>query len=53
MPADVSLANAKDADKTFKEQVCRPMQEILEHKVNKLVKELTDAFELKIGRAHV
>ena len=47
MPADVSLANAKDADKTFKEQVCRPMQEILEHKVNKLVKEITDAFELR------
>jgi PBSX family phage portal protein len=47
MPADVSLANAKDADKTFKEQVCRPMQEDLEYKINKIVKEFTDAFELR------
>ena len=47
MPANVSLANAKDADKTFKEQVCRPMQEELEYKINKIVVEFTDAFELR------
>ena len=47
MPADVSLANAKDADKTFKEQVCRPMQEVLEYKVNKVIKDFTDMFELR------
>jgi capsid portal protein len=47
MPADVSLANAKDADKTFKEQVCRPMQEELEYKLNKIIAEFTDAFELR------
>ena len=49
MPADVSLANAKDADKTFKEQVCRPMQEELEHKINFIIKEYTDAFMLRFN----
>jgi PBSX family phage portal protein len=49
MPADVSLANAKDADKTFKEQVCRPMQEELEHKLNKLMAEFTDAFVIRFN----
>ena len=49
MPADVSLANAKDADKTFKEQVCRPMQEELEHKLNLIMREFTDAFVLRFN----
>jgi len=49
MPADVSLANAKDADKTFKEQVCRPMQEELEHKLNLIIKEFTDAFIIRFN----
>ena len=49
MPQGVSLANAKDADKTFKEQVCRPMQVELEHKINLLIKEFTDAFKLKFN----
>lgn len=43
----VNLALAKDADKTFKEQVCGPRQDMLEKKINKIVKELTDAFTLK------
>lgn len=43
-----SLALAKDADKTFKEQVCAPEQRILNIKLNKIFKELTDAFELKL-----
>jgi PBSX family phage portal protein len=47
MPQGVSLANAKDADKTFKEQVCRPMQEELEYKINKIISEFTDAFVLR------
>lgn len=47
MPQGVSLANAKDADKTFKEQVCRPMQEELEYKINKIMSEFTDAFLLR------
>lgn len=45
----VSLAAAKDADKTFKEQVCRPEQRILEKKLNKMVKELTEVFVLKLN----
>lgn len=44
-----SLAVARDADKTFKEQVCAPEQKILEKKLNKLIKEVTDAFELKLN----
>ena len=47
MPQGVSLANAKDADKTFKEQVCRPRQEELEFKINLIIKEFTDAFLLR------
>lgn len=45
----VSLAVARDADKTFKEQVCGPQQRILEKKLNRIVKELTDAYELKLN----
>ena len=49
MPAGVNLASAKDADKTFKEQVCRPRQEELEFKINLIVKEFTDAFVLRFN----
>lgn len=45
----VSLAVAKDADKTFKEQVCQPEQKILEKKLNKIFKELTDLFVIKLN----
>ena len=45
----VSLAVARDADKTFKEQVCRPEQTIFEKKLNKIIKELTDVFALKLN----
>lgn len=45
----LSLAIARDADKTFKEQVCAPEQKILEKKLNRLVRELTDAFEMKLN----
>lgn len=47
--AGMNLALAKDADKTFKEQVCAPEQRILEKKLNGIIKELTDAFELKLN----
>lgn len=43
-----SLAASRDADKTFKEQVCRPEQKIVEKKLNKIFKEITDIFELKL-----
>jgi PBSX family phage portal protein len=44
-----SLAVARDADKTFKEQVCAPEQRVLEKKLNRMVRELTDAFEIKMN----
>ena len=49
MPQGVSLANAKDADKTFKEQVCRPRQEELEVKINKIIAEFTNDFVLRFN----
>ena len=48
-PEGVNLAVARDADKTFKEQVCRPAQMILEKKVNKIFEEKTDALTLKFN----
>jgi PBSX family phage portal protein len=48
-PQGVSLANARDADKTFKEQVCKPVQDILEKKLNKLIEEMTDALQIKFN----
>lgn len=39
-PEGVNLAVARDADKTFKEQVCGPEQDTLSKKVNKVVKEI-------------
>jgi PBSX family phage portal protein len=45
----VNLANAVDMDKTFKEQVCRPEQDILEKKLNKIIKELTDVVVLQLN----
>lgn len=44
-----SLAASRDADKTFKEQVCRPEQKIAEKKLNKVFREITDIFELKLS----
>ena len=48
-PEGVNLAVARDADKTFKEQVCRPAQMILEKKLNKIFEEKTDALTLKFN----
>ncbi len=45
----VSLAVARDADKTFKEQVCRPEQTIFENKLNKIFKEITDVFLIHLN----
>jgi PBSX family phage portal protein len=44
-----SLAVAKDADKTFKEQVCAPEQKVMEKKLNRIIKELTISLELKLN----
>lgn len=48
-PEGINLAAARDADKTFKEQVTRPAQDILEKKINRIVAEMTDALELKFN----
>ncbi len=48
-PEGVNLAVARDADKTFKEQVCRPAQMILEKKINRIFEEKTDALVLKFN----
>jgi HK97 family phage portal protein len=45
----ISLANARDADKTFREQVTRPDQSEFEVKINKIVSEFTDMFKLKFN----
>lgn len=47
--ANVGLAAARDMDKTFKEQVCRPAQKIFEKKINKIISEITDIFRLKLN----
>lgn len=49
VPEGVSLANARDADKTFKEQVCRPAQLRLEKKLNRIIEEKTDALLIKFN----
>ena len=41
-PEGVNLAVARDADKTFREQVCRPAQMNLEKKLNKIVEEINN-----------
>lgn len=46
---NAALALARDADKTFKEQVCQPRQKVAEKKLNKVMKELTDLFLLKLN----
>jgi capsid portal protein len=49
MPEGVNLAVARDADKTFKEQRCRPEQAMLEKKLSKIWKEFTDMFYMKLN----
>ncbi len=49
MAEGASLAVARDADKTFKEQVCRPEQRILENKLNKILREVTDVFVIRLN----
>lgn len=49
MADGTALSAARDADKTFKEQVCRPEQRILEKKLGKVFKEFTDAFDFKLN----
>ena len=45
----IGLAAAREADRTFKEQVCRPAQDSLEKKINKILAEKTDAFKFEFN----
>lgn len=45
----VNLAVARDADKTFKENVCRPEQRILDKKLGMIFKEKTNLLRFKIN----
>lgn len=45
----ISLAAARDADKTFKEQVCQPEQRVFEKKLNRILAEFTDAVQFKLN----
>lgn len=46
---NISLANARESDKTFKEQVTRPAQEILAKKIQGIIMEKTDLFKIKFN----
>lgn len=46
---NVSLAAAREYDRTFKEQVCRPAQDALEKRINQIVAEKTDSFKLQFN----
>jgi capsid portal protein len=48
-----NLAVSRDADKTFKEQVCRPEQRRVEKKMNKMISEFTENFKLKFLEADI
>jgi PBSX family phage portal protein len=45
----VSLSSARDSDKTFKEQVTRPQQDIFERRINQVVKEKSDIFVFSLN----
>jgi PBSX family phage portal protein len=47
--SDSGIAAALSQDRTFKEQVARPAQEVLEKIINKIIKEYTDIVELKFN----
>jgi len=45
----IGLAAAREADRTFKEQVCRPAQDSLEKKISKIIQEKTDIFKFEFN----
>jgi PBSX family phage portal protein len=52
---NTNLAVSRDADRTFKEQTCRPEQRRIEKKINKLIQEFAEnkAFVLKFKEADI
>jgi PBSX family phage portal protein len=49
IPEGINLAAARDADKTFKEQVCKPAQLRLAKKINLIIGEKTDALMIEFN----
>lgn len=49
LSADTSNASSKDADKIFKESVCRPQQRIFEKRIGQIFSELSAAFVFKLN----
>ena len=47
---DASLAAAMTQDRTFRDQVAKPLQEYVAKAVNKIIKEKTDVIELKFNQ---
>jgi len=47
--AGMAIAASLASDRTFKEQVCRPRQRMLEKLINKIVKERTDIVKFKFN----
>jgi PBSX family phage portal protein len=45
----IGLAAARESDRTFKEQVCRPAQDALEKKINRILAEKTDIFRFEFN----
>jgi len=41
------LAASRESDRTFKEQVCRPAQDSIEKKINRIINEKTDIFRFE------
>lgn len=46
---DTNLAVAREADKMFKEQVCRPEQDRIEKYINKIISEKTDVYLFELN----
>lgn len=50
---NANLAISRDADKTFKEQVCGPEQRRVEKKLKRFIREFTEDLDLKFSEADI
>lgn len=48
-----SLSAAMSQDRTFRDQVAKPLQEYIEKAINKIVKEKTDVLQLRFNQASI
>lgn len=49
LSTEMSLAASREADKMFKEQVTRPVQQNIETKLKPLIREITDVYNFKLN----